>query len=132
MLYLEMLSVDPGATGDPLRIERRSLGRCDRGWHHKLGDARLDFRKRFGREGQLGASEKCRPLDLLCLGNDEIIPFMEQDEAGYSFLSETAPEEPHEFDAILELSDGDRLNILPFRMVGPDHHHRLQDSGYLS
>jgi cation diffusion facilitator family transporter len=56
-------------------------------------------------------------------GKEEILPLMEQDEAGYSFLSETAPEEPHEFDAILELSDGDRLAILPFRMEEPDHHH---------
>ena len=36
-----MLSGDPGTTGDPLRIERRSLSRCDRGWHHKFGDARI-------------------------------------------------------------------------------------------
>ena len=38
------------------------------------------------------------------------------------FLSEVAPEEPHEFDAQLNLRVGERLEALPFRVVEPDGH----------
>jgi transposase len=42
MLNLEMLCVDPGTTGDPLRIERRSLGGKPRlGSISKMGNRRL-------------------------------------------------------------------------------------------
>jgi hypothetical protein len=38
--------------------------------------------------------------------------------------SSVAPEEPHEFNAELELVAGDRREVLPFRMTEPaDHHH---------
>ena len=38
------------------------------------------------------------------------------------FLSSAAPEEPHEFDAQLNLRVGERLEALPFRVVEPDGH----------
>jgi hypothetical protein len=34
-----------------------------------------------------------------------------------------APEEPHEFDARLDLQYGEARVELPFRMVEPEHHH---------
>lgn len=39
------------------------------------------------------------------------------------FESTKAPEEPHEFDAILHLSSGAQRIALPFRMEEPDGHH---------
>lgn len=44
LMLRKCLSVNPGTACRPTRIERRSLRRCDRGRHNKLGDARLDFR----------------------------------------------------------------------------------------
>ena len=44
-------------------------------------------------------------------------------DAGRTLESSVAPEEPHEFDAELELEAGGRRDRLPFRMVEPDHHH---------
>lgn len=41
---------------------------------------------------------------------------------GAEFESSVAPEEPHEFDAELELVAGDRRDVLPFRMVEPPSH----------
>ncbi len=38
------------------------------------------------------------------------------------FMSATAPQEPHEFDARLNLSAADRSEALPFRLVEPAHH----------
>jgi cation diffusion facilitator family transporter len=38
------------------------------------------------------------------------------------FLSEVAPEEPHEFDAQLNLRVGERLEKVPFRVVEPEGH----------
>jgi nickel/cobalt exporter len=41
-----------------------------------------------------------------------------------AWVSEKAPEEPHEFDALLELETGGQRQELAFRMVEPeDHHH---------
>jgi cation diffusion facilitator family transporter len=42
---------------------------------------------------------------------------------GGVFESETAPDEPHEFDAVLELSAGEGRSELPFHMAEPQHHH---------
>jgi cation diffusion facilitator family transporter len=39
-----------------------------------------------------------------------------------SIISEVAPAEPHEFDALLSLRVGDHQEALPFRMVEPAHH----------
>jgi hypothetical protein len=41
---------------------------------------------------------------------------------GSELESSVAPEEPHEFDAELELVAGDRRDVLPFRMVEPAGH----------
>lgn len=41
---------------------------------------------------------------------------------GAEFESSVAPNEPHEFDAELELVAGDRRDIVAFRMVEPIHH----------
>lgn len=41
---------------------------------------------------------------------------------GSGLESSVAPEEPHEFDAELELVAGDRREVLPFRMVEPAGH----------
>jgi hypothetical protein len=38
------------------------------------------------------------------------------------FLSEVAPEEPHEFEAQLNLRVGERLEKVPFRVVEPEGH----------
>jgi hypothetical protein len=38
------------------------------------------------------------------------------------FVSDTAPEEPHEFDARLHLRAGDRTEVLPFRLLEPEEH----------
>ncbi len=39
------------------------------------------------------------------------------------YLSAVAPAEPHEFDAILELRQGEMRAELPFHMAEPEHHH---------
>jgi cation diffusion facilitator family transporter len=52
------------------------------------------------------------PLELLPLPGDSL-----------AYMSATAPQEPHEFDAVLELSaHGQRVN-LPFHMAEPEGHH---------
>jgi cation diffusion facilitator family transporter len=40
-----------------------------------------------------------------------------------TYLSAKAPEEPHEFNARLDLRQGEARVELPFRMVEPEHHH---------
>ncbi len=42
---------------------------------------------------------------------------------GARLQSSVAPQEPHEFDAELELEAGGRREVLPFRMVEPAHEH---------
>ena len=39
------------------------------------------------------------------------------------YLSAVAPEEPHEFNAVLDLQQGDARAELPFHMAEPEHHH---------
>ena len=40
-----------------------------------------------------------------------------------AYLSAVAPEEPHEFDAVLDLQTGAAHAALPFHMAEPEHHH---------
>ena len=40
-----------------------------------------------------------------------------------AYLSAVAPEEPHEFDAVLYLQQGETRVELPFHMAEPEHHH---------
>lgn len=40
-----------------------------------------------------------------------------------SFISAVAPAEPHEFNARLQLEADGQQEVLPFRMVEPEHHH---------
>ena len=42
---------------------------------------------------------------------------------GAVYLSADAPQEPHEFDAMLDLQLGDAREELPFHMAEPVHHH---------
>ena len=44
-------------------------------------------------------------------------------QSGTQFLSSSAPDEPHEFDAILQLRLGVRSEALPFHMSEPEDHH---------
>ena len=53
-------------------------------------------------------------------GEERLELFQNGDRA--EFESSIAPEEPHEFDAELELAAGDRREVLPFRMVEPAGH----------
>ena len=39
------------------------------------------------------------------------------------YRSAVAPEEPHEFDAVLDLKLGTGSSSLPFHMAEPEHHH---------
>ncbi len=45
-----------------------------------------------------------------------------QQSGGVEFLSSAAPEEPHEFDAILQVRSGDRSEDLPFHVAEPEGH----------
>lgn len=54
-------------------------------------------------------------------GDEKLELFQNAD--GAEFESSIAPEEPHEFDAELELSAGDQQDILPFRMIESGGHH---------
>ena len=40
-----------------------------------------------------------------------------------TYLSAMAPEEPHEFDAVLDLKHGETRAALPFHFAEPEHHH---------
>ena len=40
-----------------------------------------------------------------------------------TYLSAVAPEEPHEFDAVLDLKQGETRAALPFHLAEPEHHH---------
>ena len=42
---------------------------------------------------------------------------------GTSFVSSSAPQEPHEFDASLQLTLADRSEVVPFHMSEPEGHH---------
>lgn len=57
-------------------------------------------------------------------GQIESLPLLPLADDRQAFQSETTPAEPHEFDAILKLSVGEKQDILPFRMEEPegDHH----------
>jgi hypothetical protein len=41
----------------------------------------------------------------------------------HAMQSTEAPAEPHEFDAELRLTAGDKQDVLPFRMEEPEGHH---------
>ena len=40
-----------------------------------------------------------------------------------TYLSAVTPEEPHEFDAVLDLKQGEARAALPFHMAEPEHQH---------
>lgn len=44
------------------------------------------------------------------------------------FVSAVAPEEPHEFEAELHLQTDERSEVLPFRVVEPEDHHKEASS----
>lgn len=56
-------------------------------------------------------------------GLSETLPLLPVEGNRRVFLSEVAPAEPHEFDAVLQLSTGDKNSSLPFHMAEPEHHH---------
>jgi len=56
-------------------------------------------------------------------GSSETLELLPVPGERHSFISPVAPEEPHEFDATLQLTVGDRWESLPFRMVGPAYRH---------
>jgi cation diffusion facilitator family transporter len=57
-------------------------------------------------------------------GKSEVLPLLPSKDDHHSYQSAVAPEEPHEFEAVLELAAGERRETLPFHMTEPeDHHH---------
>lgn len=53
----------------------------------------------------------------------EIIPLVRVSEGSNIFVSDVAPNEPHEFSAEFEISFGDVRDVIPFEMHEPEHHH---------
>ena len=56
-------------------------------------------------------------------GVAESLPLLPSDIDHHSFISAVAPTEPHEFEARLQLEAEGQQEVLPFRMVEPEHHH---------
>ncbi|MDL2402454.1 cation diffusion facilitator family transporter [Rhizobium mayense] len=56
-------------------------------------------------------------------GGVETLQLVRLHDDHHAFQSTEAPAEPHEFDAVLKLVAGDRLEELPFRMEEPEGHH---------
>jgi cation diffusion facilitator family transporter len=56
-------------------------------------------------------------------GIAETLPLIPSDLDHHCFISAVAPAEPHEFDARLQLDADGQQEVLPFRMVEPEHHH---------
>lgn len=56
--------------------------------------------------------------------NTETLRLFPLDGSHRVFLSQQAPAEPHEFNARLELSRGERTATLPFHVAEPDHHRK--------
>ena len=52
----------------------------------------------------------------------ETLPLLPLEDDHHVYQSASAPAEPHEFDAELELSGDSRMETLPFRMEEPAHH----------
>ncbi|MDL2405874.1 cation diffusion facilitator family transporter [Rhizobium calliandrae] len=53
----------------------------------------------------------------------ETLPLIPSPDDHHTLQSTEAPAEPHEFDAVLKLIAGDRMDELPFRMEEPEGHH---------
>ncbi len=65
-----------------------------------------------------------RPHDVV-----EELPLTQQ--ADGSWLSDKAPEEPHSFDALLEIQKDNQREEIPFQMAEPEeHHHHDHDHGH--
>lgn len=56
-------------------------------------------------------------------GKAEILPLVADASDHHLLMSALAPQEPHEFDAHLQLSGAGAREVLPFRMVEPVGHH---------
>ena len=56
-------------------------------------------------------------------GRIETLPLAASATAPKRFASDSAPEEPHEFNARLVLRQNGRTETLPFRVVEPENHH---------
>ena len=56
-------------------------------------------------------------------GVAETLPLLPDEGDHHSFISALGPAEPHEFDARLCLEAEGEQEVLPFRMVEPEHHH---------
>ena len=70
-------------------------------------------------------AEELRPVVVIDRpgGIAETLPLLPSEADHHSFLSALAPAEPHEFDARLQLGADGQQEVLPFRMVEPEHHH---------
>ena len=55
-------------------------------------------------------------------GRIEVLPLLPMATNTAHFISRTAPEEPHEFDAVLRLRDGETTESLAFHMAEPEEH----------
>ena len=55
-------------------------------------------------------------------GRIEVLPLLPMATNTAHFISQTAPEEPHEFDAVLRLRDGEATESLAFHMAEPEEH----------
>ena len=56
-------------------------------------------------------------------GRVEVMPLKLVGNNPSRWMSTCAPEEPHEFAALLRLRSGNRKEALPFRMSEPEDHH---------
>lgn len=61
----------------------------------------------------------------------EVLNLSTTNENSTVFLSDVAPNEPHEFSAEFEISQGKTKQIVPFSMTEPEHHHE-HDHAYMS
>jgi cation diffusion facilitator family transporter len=55
-------------------------------------------------------------------GKEETLPLLPAADDHHNYISTTAPAEPHEFAATLQLEAGDRQERLPFRLAEPEGH----------
>ncbi|MGO7428250.1 cation transporter, partial [Rhizobium ruizarguesonis] len=53
----------------------------------------------------------------------ERLPLLPSPADHHALISNVAPAEPHEFDAVLKLMAGVEVDDLPFRMEEPEGHH---------
>jgi nickel/cobalt exporter len=65
-------------------------------------------------------------------GRLEVLPLNRQDDGGLVWLSDVAPEEPHEFKATVALSVGERREALPFEVHEPIGHVHGHDHDHMS